>query len=569
MSRHYPKSRVPTGRYHKGAIAGWVIGAIVVLAGAYVAAQWFLADRVPAGTTIAGIDLGGKSRLDAVSKVEQTLGAKSRQPIALSAGGRQTALDPVTSGVTLNSAETVDQLVEFSLHPSRLLSHIRGNYGEAPLAININQSRFVPAAERVAQALAQEPVDGTVFFVDGGAASTPARDGQQVTVSEIEAYIRANWLEIDATHVLQTEAITPTITQAATDTALSIAKQIASGPIAVEVDAQNFSMPATKVMDATTFRARGGELVPEFNGAVLRHELLAGIPNLLRDPVDARFVFQDGLPIVVPGQNGTELDETAVATAIEQAAISGTRTAQIQLIEEAPELTAEYLESLGVNEVVSSFSTALTNDSVRTGNIRRGAELITGVLIRPGEVFSLLDNITPIDALNGFGNAGIILQGQFTQGMGGGLSQLATTTYNAGFFAGFEDVESRPHTLFISRYPAGREATIVNPGQDLKFRNNTPYGAVMQGWIQGGRVHVAVWSSPHFKVETTASERQNITQPIVEERSGPNCMYQSVGPAGFRITNTRRVYLVSNGELAFEDSKSWTYRPTNGIRCIG
>jgi vancomycin resistance protein YoaR len=238
------------------------------------------------------------------------------------------------------------------------------------------------------------------------------------------------------------------------------------------------------------------------------------------------------------------------------------------MIEEPPALSTADLEALGINEIVSEFSTVLTANTVRTNNLRRGAELITGVLLLPGDTFSLTESISPINAENGFGNAGVIVAGNFTEGMGGGLSQLATTAYNAGFFAGFEDIEHRPHSLFINRYPAGREATLVTGSLDMRFRNNTPYGALVQSWVAGNRIHVAIWSTPFFRVETQVSERTEVTPPIIEERSGPNCVHQSPGPSGFRVTNFRQVFRLDNNERVIDEQNTWRYRPTNGIRCI-
>jgi vancomycin resistance protein YoaR len=146
---------------------------------------------------------------------------------------------------------------------------------------------------------------------------------------------------------------------------------------------------------------------------------------------------------------------------------------------------------------------------------------------------------------------------------------MATTAYNAGFFAGFEDTFHRPHTRFMPRYPAGREATIVNPSQDMEFTNNTPYGAVLQSWVAGGRLHVAVWSTPYFRVETQMSARTNITEPGWTESTSPTCQPQSPGQPGFRITNTRQVYRLSDGEQVINESNSWTYQPVNGFRCVG
>ena len=84
-------------------------------------------------------------------------------------------------------------------------------------------------------------------------------------------------------------------------------------------------------------------------------------------------------------------------------------------------------------------------------------------------------------AANGFMKGFIIGDGVFKQDFGGGVSQVASTTFNAAFFAGLQDVEHKAHSFYISRYPVGREATVVWPNTDLKFKNTTPYGVLIRG----------------------------------------------------------------------------------------
>ena len=60
---------------------------------------------------------------------------------------------------------------------------------------------------------------------------------------------------------------------------------------------------------------------------------------------------------------------------------------------------------------------------------------------------------------------------------------MATTTFNAMFFAGLEDVEHKPHSFYIDRYPVGREATVAWGAVDLRFRNDTPYGVLIDARV--------------------------------------------------------------------------------------
>ena len=203
-----------------------------------------------------------------------------------------------------------------------------------------------------------------------------------------------------------------------------------------------------------------GSLALQMNGEGLAEVVLAQLPDLLTQSADAHFEFVNDAPVIIPGTPGTSLDPAALATSVAAATAAPDRTATVELVQADPSESTAELEALGVKEIVSEFSTPLNSEPRRTVNITNGASKISGTLIRPGETFSLTEALGPIDAAHGYVEAGAIVSGEHTDAWGGGLSQVSTTTYNAAFLAGFEDVEHRPHSEWFSRYPEGREATI-------------------------------------------------------------------------------------------------------------
>jgi hypothetical protein len=117
-------------------------------------------------------------------------------------------------------------------------------------------------------------------------------------------------------------------------------------------------------------------------------------------------------------------------------------------------------------------------DPCRVTNIQLISDTVNGVVVQPGQVFSVNETVGQRTVEKGYVAAGAIIGGvvyccDSPINIGGGTSQFATTLYNAVFFAGLEDVEHRPHSLYFSRYPMGREATLNYTSPDLKFRNNT------------------------------------------------------------------------------------------------
>ena len=128
-----------------------------------------------------------------------------------------------------------------------------------------------------------------------------------------------------------------------------------------------------------------------------------------------------------------------------------------------------WAQSLGIKEQVSSFTTNHRSGEARVTNIHRGADIINNMIVEPGATFSLNEALGPRTEERGFVRAPVFY-GEFTEDVGGGVSQLATTVFNAVFWGGYEDVYHKPHTIYISRYPMGREATVNYPTVDLQFR---------------------------------------------------------------------------------------------------
>ncbi|MFI2702787.1 VanW family protein [Cellulosimicrobium composti] len=549
---------------------GWVRGllwtgvGVLVLGGLYTGAQWFFSDKVPSGTSVAGVDVGGLTRTAAQERLEAELGPRAAEPVTLAAGEASTTLDPATAGLTFDAAATAEELTAFSMSPARLWQHLFGGQDEAPV-VTVDDAALDAQVETLRGSLEIAPVDGTVQFVDGAPTSTPAADGSVLVADEVPGVITSSWLVTEGPVELPTEPVEPAITQDETDAALAQAQKVVSAPVVVSVGGQSPELPPEALAAAASFPATDGVLSLTFDGAALVQAVVDRTNDLLTAADDAHFVFRDGVPVIEGGAPGTTIDPEAIAAAVTTAASGDERTATVELVESDPEQSVAALEALGVTEKVAEFSTPVPNVPVRTANLRRGAEKVTGTLVKPGETFSLVDTLSPITIEGGYFAAGIVESGRHTEGVGGGLSQMATTTYNAAFFAGLEDVEHRPHSYWFDRYPAGREATIFVGSIDMKFKNDTPYGVLMQSWVGGGQLHVAIWSTKYYDVETSSSGKSNVVQPTTVTHSGADCAPTPAGSPGFSITNYRKVYL--EGELVKDESYRWTYKPDNAVVC--
>ena len=189
----------------------------------------------------------------------------------------------------------------------------------------------------------------------------------------------------------------------------------------------------------------------------------------------------------------------------------------------------------------------------------------------PGETFSLNGIVGERTAANGFVE-GFIIQGRQVQGgAGGGVSQSATTTFNAMFFAGLKDIQHQPHTLYIDRYPAGREATVAWPTLDLKFQNDTSTAC----WCrrperrQSGRgsITVKMWSTRTYDRDDSDHAEESRASPA----PGPHRrrlvgVRATVTGAGIRCELPAPFLSRRPGRQA--ENFSWRYAPTDRVRCV-
>ncbi|MEV7973244.1 VanW family protein [Cellulomonas sp. NPDC089187] len=543
-----------------------VAGVLVVLGGAYVGGAYALADRVPRGTTVAGIEVGGMTADDARTALSDGLSERSNQAIAVIAREVSGSVDPATAGLSLDVDATVNSLTGVDLRPQRMWQHIAGGGEESPVT-TVDEAKLDAALEELSGALTLAPVDGSVVFVDGAPQGVDAVDGWSLDQEGARSTLEDGWLTEAMPIELPSDTVEPAITQDEVDRVVrDVASAVVSGPVTVGVAGQNAELPVDVLVAAASFVPEGDQLVLQMDGAALVEQVVSRTSNLLTDSADARFEFQDGAPVIVPGTPGTTLDPAALGTAVTTAASStDERTASVELVSSDPAQSTQALEELGVKEVISEFSTPLTSESRRTQNISAGAAAINGTLVRPGETFSLTDALGPIDAAHGFVQAGAIVNGEHSDAWGGGLSQLSTTTFNAAFEAGMEDTDHTPHSEWFQRYPAGREATLYTGSIDMQWKNTTPYGVLVQSYVADGKTWVRLWSTPYYEVSITSGEKTNVVSPTTVYNTSASCSPQSAGNPGFSIQVTRTISL--NGEVQSTDNLSWRYKAQNRVVC--
>jgi vancomycin resistance protein YoaR len=274
-------------------------------------------------------------------------------------------------------------------------------------------------------------------------------------------------------------------------------------------------------------------------------EALAGDVGTPEVPI--QFVVEDGKVTTTGGSPGQRCCDPESYQRIALAMFTPERVALLELVDQPLERGPEWAETLGIVEPVGSFTTNFPAGQSRATNIIRVAEILRGTVIEPGATFSVNETTGPRGIAEGFVEGGIIVNGKVVNGVGGGISQFATTLFNAAFFAGLDIPDYMMHTLYISRYPYGREATLAWPSVDLKVTNNTPFGVLVWPTWTDDSITVTLYSTPW----------------IVGEQTG-----QSTSPAGActRVTTERtRTWLIDRTQQV--DTFRALYQPEEGVLC--
>ncbi|MGZ4776851.1 MAG: VanW family protein [Oryzihumus sp.] len=552
-----------------------LVGLVVLFGGAYAAAYAVSSSRVPRGTTVSGIEIGGLTQDVARARLEDRLSALAARPVTLVANGVRERVVPADAGLGVDVQATLDRAGGGrSWDPTRMWDYFTGGDVLAPV-VTVDDAALTAAVRQVA-ADADEPAkDASVTFADGEALTHPPQDGTVIDQPAAVRLLRGAFLGDDTPVELPTRAVEPAIGKRQLSAAMAaFANPAMSGPVTYQIAGEPVVLRPQDFSQALSMRPAGSRLVPHLDDQVLLAAVRPAMRRVARAPQDATVQLVRGRPTVLPARNGVTYDPKDITRSFLGLA-AGTdqgRMLAIRSVAARPEVTTADARAWRITEKVSEFTTHFPHADYRNTNLGRAAGLVNGTVLKPGDTFSLNKTVGERTAANGFTKGFMINDGVFKEDLGGGVSQVATTIFNAAFFAGLEDVEHQPHSFYVDRYPVGREATVAWPTIDLKFKNTTPYGVLVQAWIdpstpsRQGAMHVRMWSTRYWDIKAGASPRYHQTQPRTRHLHGSGCVPHQ-GYGGFDVDVYRYFYRHGSSTLDHEETMHTHYTPTDTVIC--
>ena len=550
-----------------------VLGLGLLLGGGWTAAYLAAGDKVPRGTTVAGVAVGGQEPAAAAATLEQGLADQVAAPISVRVGDQTREISPSEAGLSVDYAASVaDAGGRTSWSPARLWTYFTGG-DDLDAVVSVDDDAMAATLAAIEEDAGRPAKDGAVAFRGGKVRVTDPVVGRGLDADAASAALEEAFLsdeEVDLALVdVQPEIDADDVAAVRAD----FVNPAMSGPVTLLFGKSEVRLRPQQYAAALTVEADDGVLVPGLDPDKL-DALVQDRTSERGKPVDATVALVDGKPKVIPSKPGVTYDPADVEEVFLDlvTAPEGKRSAEVKGTVDPAEFTTKDARQLKVREKVSEFETYYPYAEYRNTNIGRAAEIVDGTLLKPGEIFSLNDIVGERTAANGFVPGFIISNGIFKEDYGGGVSQMATTTFNAMFFAGLKDIEHKPHSFYISRYPVGREATVAWGAVDLRFQNDTDYGVLIESKVtpatpsSQGVVRVAMYSTKVWDITTDASERYAYVEPQTRTLRTPDC-YPNNGYAGFQIDVFRYFKKPGSSEVVRTEKFHTDYTPSDSVVC--
>ncbi|MET9833413.1 VanW family protein [Streptomyces sp. NPDC006385] len=555
------------------ALAG---GALTLgVGGLYLAGLLLAGGDIEAGTTVRGVDIGGLSRAEAVRKLEDRLGPAAARELTVTVGDRKGTVDPRQVGITFDYEGTVDRAARTDdADPFTVIGGLFRSGGAVEPVVRVDEDKAHSGLGRLAKSLDRKVRDGAVAFEDGRVRQVAPRDGHALDTDAAVEPLRAAFLRGEAGSVtaLPARETKPKVTEREVRRAVrEFAEPAMSWPIRLTVADRRFTIDPDVLGEHLTMRPDdSGRLTPKLDAKGLRADPAVARPlaDLPAEPRNASLRL-DGDRVVAAddARAGVQVTDKALGEAVMPLLTrSGTdRTGEIAARMTRPQVTAENAERLGLTEKMSSFTVNFEPAPYRTKNIGRAAELINGSVVMPGDMWSFNRTVGERTEENGFVEGIMILDDQYTKAPGGGVSAVATTMFNAMFFAGVKPVEYGAHSFYIERYPEGREATVAWGSLDLRFRNDSGNAISIQAESTDTSVTITFLGTRKYdEIESVTGPRTKVEQPEKKVRTDDKCVPQTP-LEGFDVT-VERVFYADGKEVKREPFRTH-YDPRDEIVC--
>lgn len=589
-----------TGISYLGIFAGFIL---TILTG-FLLLTLFLsissANRVLTGVAVNGIDLSGNTLDEAASAISTNISYSTTGKIFLVYGDQRWLASPAELGLFLDARTSAQNAMRtgragdpFSSLVQSIQARMTG-YNLPPTMI-IDEHIAQQYLLKIAAQIDRPVIEAGLGFQGVDVTINPSQTGRSLNIEGTLKVltVQLQTLQDGIVPVIVTE--TPPLFVDAAPLAAS-ARIILSAPLILTVpnasqgDQGPWTIEPIELAKVITVQPDPGNSSSPYkvglDSNALRSYLEAIAPALDRLPANARFSFNDDtrrLDLIQSAVTGRTLNVEASLESINTHLAAGEHSIPLELISTLPQVADNATtQDLGITELIHAETSYFYGSSAaRISNIRTAAANFHGLLIAPGEEFSMASAMKDVTLDNGYTEALIIYGNQTIKGVGGGVCQVSTTLFRAAFFSGFPISERYAHAYRVGYYEqtasgasnpnlAGLDATVFIPVVDLKFTNDTPYWLLMETYVTDSSITWKFYSTSDGRsVEWHNDGLQNVVpapKPLYKEN--PELQKDQIKQVdwsadGADIHISRIVY--RDGNIYFQDEFNTHYAPWQAV----
>ena len=593
----YPYRRTPLFPQIVAALVSGVILFLGLIITWTIGYQLLYAGRIFPGISIAGVDVSGMNPSDAALKLSQALSYPISGKVLFRHGEQVWMASPAQLGMVFDptsSAMTAYGLGRRGGLFGALSGQVRaaGAGVKVPPVIVFDQRVAYYFLNQIASQINQPVTEATLLINGTDVVAQPGQVGRELKMDATLIYLAAQLQTFSDGEVpLVVQELQPQILDVSSQA--DMARQVLSQPLTLVIPNATQNDPAPYVYDQRILadligvqRTENG-LQVGLKQASLRDILVPVKTQIDRAAQDAKFIFNDGtgqLDLMAESQVGRSMDMEASINAINDALLRGEHTVSLVVNEAQPRVASTATgQELGITQLIHAETSYFYGSSAeRMQNIQAASASFHGLLVAPGETFSMGEHMADVSLENGFAEALIIYGGRTIKGVGGGVCQVSTTLFRAVFNAGFPVVERTPHAYRVGYYEqtaggspdarlAGLDATVYFPLVDFKFTNDSPYWILMETYFSSsGSLTWKFYSTSDGRTVAwdTTGVTNVVSAPSASFEENPelrkNEMKQVDWAAnGADVTVTRTVS--HDGGVLFQDQFTTHYEPWQAI----
>jgi vancomycin resistance protein YoaR len=535
------------------------------------------------GVTIDGVDVGGMQARQARALLQRRSDRLAKKPVVFLAGSTRYSIRPNELGVAPDWKAAVDaaQRQGDGFGPIRGFKRLDVQFFGADVTppTSVLNGALNYQLGLIAKDVNRLPRNAAIVRHGLQIGVRPARAGRVLDrVAAARTIVKAlGALDRSAASVeLPFRVRQPRTRAAALATAAREARLALSAPVRLELGKTRWLLSRAKLARLLALPG-GGRTTLAIAGPVADDWLVRLGRRVEKPARDAGFSVNGSHVRLVAAQPGIRLDGVGAARALLHAVLKRRpqlRVAQLPVQEAPAKLSTEAARAMHISGMVSTYTTVFGGVPNRIHNVELVSHLVDNKLIAPGTTFSFNKTTGERNASKGFLVAPVIVNGELTTGLGGGVCQVSTTVFNAAFEAGLKITERTNHALYISHYPQGRDATVNYPDVDLKFVNDTGSWMLLRTFVSSSSLTVSLFGTPvHRKITSTVTPLVTHGVPPVKKTIDPTIkpgekVVDDPGSPALSTSVTRDVY-TADGKLLYHDTWYSSYRALPKLVRIG